>query len=106
LPAKSSPVLPPSAPFQPDFGKPRADSLNPKTVPLEIVMEPNQTLRSVARQYIGSSDLKYAHQIQLLNHELTDPNHIEPRQILPLTERLTAPIQTTISSSDGKRSLP
>lgn len=46
----------------------------------EVTVEPNQTLQEIAAKYLGDFAPKHLHQIQALNPNLTDPDHIETGQ--------------------------
>lgn len=48
--------------------------------PFEVTIEPNQTLHDITVHYLGIWDVKRLHQIQALNPDLTDLDHIEVGQ--------------------------
>ena len=47
-----------------------------KQASFEVTVGPNQRLRDIAVQYLGGFDLQRLHQIQKLNPNLTNPDHI------------------------------
>ena len=55
--------------------------------PVEITVEPHQTLHAIAVRYLGDFDEKSLQQLRSLNPRLTDPNHIEAGQKIRLPER-------------------
>lgn len=68
-----------------------------KDKPFQIEVQSNQTLQNISLYYLGTWDLRHMKQIQALNPNLTDPNHIEAGQKiwLPASElALTAPNPT------------
>jgi general secretion pathway protein A len=71
----------------------------PKATPLEITVEPQQTLRDIALQHLGEFDENRLHQIQILNPDLINPNLIRPGQkiLLPApTSPLKMPPQSSV----------
>ena len=55
---------------------------NSRPGPFQIIVRPNQRLRDIALEYLGSFSEERLHQIQTLNPKLTDPDHIETGQVL------------------------
>jgi LysM repeat protein len=58
----------------------------PKPAPLQITVQPQQTLSNIAVQHLGNFDNDVLHQIQTLNPKLTDPNLIQPGQQIRLPD--------------------
>jgi general secretion pathway protein A len=75
----------------------------PKVESFEITVEPNQTIRKIAKQYLGDQDLSRLQQIQDLNPKLIDLNHIEPGQKIRLPQPLTTRIGANKTSSSEAR---
>ena len=75
----------------------RALPLNPSqtNLLLEVTVEPNQWLEQISVEYLGGYDSQRLHQIQALNPDLTDPNHIEVGQKI----RLPKPPPVTVASN-------
>lgn len=69
-------------------------SVEPKTDPVRatthpdrtIVVEPAQTLAQISRRYVGRYDSRLIAEIQALNPEMTDPNHLEVGQRIRLPQ--------------------
>jgi hypothetical protein len=78
----------------------------PNTTAFEVMVEPDQTLRSIAVQYLGSSDLEHLHQIQILNPKLIDPNHIEAGQKIRLPGPPATPMAENAIPPANVRTLP
>ena len=102
LPASASVPTPATA----NTGKPIVAGPTPKTAPIEITVEPDQTLRSIAMQYLGSSDLQRLRQIQTLNPKLIDPDHIEAGQKIWLPGPPAAPLAENAILPANMRNLP
>jgi len=73
-----------------------------KTTPLEVTVEPNQTLGNIAVQYLGNFDQQRLQQIQALNPELIDPDDIQPGQKI----RLPGPVAENAIPPANVRNLP
>ncbi len=71
-----------------------------------ITVKPNQTIRKIARQYLGGDDFKRLRQIQDLNPRLTDPNHIEPGQRITLPEALATSFAKQVTSTPDEENTP
>jgi len=96
----------PSTPNAANSRQSKDDEPSPKVEPLGITVEPNQTLRKIARQYLGGADFKRLQQIQDLNPNLIDPNHIEPGQRIKLPEPLATPVAENVTPSTDERNTP
>ena len=51
---------------------------------LTVVAGPGQTLEQISRAYVGRFDPQLLDEIRKLNPSLTDPNHLEPGQLIRL----------------------
>ena len=78
----------------------------PNTAPIEITVEPDQTLQDISVQYLGGYDLQRLHQIQALNPKLTDPDHIEAGQKIWLPGPPPVPVATNATPPASARKLP
>jgi hypothetical protein len=58
----------------------------------QITAEPNETLQDICVRYLGICDLKRLHEIQALNPNLTDLDHIQAGQKIWLPAPEPAPI--------------
>jgi hypothetical protein len=58
----------------------------------QITAEPNETLQDICVRYLGICDLKRRHEIQALNPNLTDLDHIQAGQKIWLPAPEPAPI--------------
>jgi type II secretory pathway predicted ATPase ExeA len=76
------------------------------TTPFAITVEPDQTLRDIAVQYLGGYDLQRLHQIQALNPALTDPDYIEAGQKIWLPGPPPVPVARPATPPASVRKLP
>jgi hypothetical protein len=76
------------------------------TTPFAITVKPDQTLRVISEQYLGSYDLQRRHQIQVLNPRLTDPDHIEVGQKIWLPGLLPVRMASNATPPASVRKLP
>ena len=90
----SAMVIPPANPALSATNINRAAVAEPPTKarPFQITAEPNQTLHDICVRYLGIWDLKRLHEIQALNPELTDLDHIQAGQKIWLPAPEPAPI--------------
>ena len=75
-----------------------------KLVPVQVTIEPDQTLHDVTVRYLGTWDLKHLHQIRMLNPQLTNIDHIEANQKIwlpaPDADAARADIPSPITGSE------
>jgi hypothetical protein len=66
------------------FGKvdaaPHVEASTPTDAPFEVRVESNQSIGSIARQYLGEFNAERLRQIRALNPSLTNPDHVEVGQ--------------------------
>lgn len=62
-----------------------------KIKPFQITAGPNETLHDICVRYLGIWDLKYLHEIQALNPDLTDLDHLQAGQKIWLPAPEPAP---------------
>jgi nucleoid-associated protein YgaU len=66
------------------FGKVQAalhdDASAPINAPFEVRVEANQSIGSIARQYLGEFNAERLRQIRALNPSLTNPDHVQVGQ--------------------------
>jgi general secretion pathway protein A len=78
---------------------------SPKTMPLEITVEPHQTLQSIIVQHLGKFDDNCMHQIQTLNPHLVNPNMIQVGQKIRIPAP-TSPSDENVTQQASVRNLP
>jgi type II secretory pathway predicted ATPase ExeA len=87
----ASPVQPVEAASAPaaavELPTPPATTPSPSTGPKEVKVGPGDTLESIAIANLGSWDDNVLHQIQILNPNITDLNHIETGRTIRLPDR-------------------
>jgi general secretion pathway protein A len=70
------------------FGKvdaaPHVEAPTPTDAPFEVRVEANQSVGSIARQYLGEFNAERLRQIRALNPSLTNPDHVEVGQTVLL----------------------
>ena len=73
-----------------------APTLAPGIQTITVVVERNQTLDGISRQYFGESDSKLLREILRLNPDLRNPNRIEVgrRIVLPRPGRSNEPYRS------------
>jgi type II secretory pathway predicted ATPase ExeA/cell division protein FtsN len=78
----NAPVPPDSdpAPAAPAPGAPTATEPASSTASFQVTVQPDQSLHDISVKYLGGWDSQRMHQIQALNPELTDPDHIDVGQ--------------------------
>jgi type II secretory pathway predicted ATPase ExeA len=90
----ASTVAPPSIPAPAAVNTSRIPIAEPvsKAKSFQITVEPNQTLREICVRYLGIWDLKRLHEIQVLNPQLTDLDHLLVGQKIWLPAPEPAPL--------------
>ena len=59
---------------------PHVETATPTDAPFEVTVEANQSIGSIARQYLGEFNAERLRQIRALNPALTNPDHVEVGQ--------------------------
>jgi general secretion pathway protein A len=107
LPGQALPVVAPSQAklSQPEASKPVNTSApaepTPGLIPVRVTIEANQTLHDIAVRYLGTWDLKRLHQIEALNPNLTNIDHIEANQKIWLPPPDSALAQPSLQTHAG-----
>lgn len=89
-----------------DTGSMKATEAAQDMKKFEITVQPTQTLQDISVQYLGGFGLQRLHQIQTLNPNLTDPNHIEIGQRIWLPGAPPVPMAKKATPPAGERKLP
>ncbi len=76
------------------------------TKQIKIVVQPNQKLQEISTEYLGGFDAERLRQIQALNPELTNPNHIEIGQEITLPKTAPVPMAKNAAPQANERNLP
>jgi general secretion pathway protein A len=72
----------------------QAQEISPKAATISVRVEPGDTLRQISLRHLGRYSSRIVQQIQALNPELLDPNHIEPGQQLRLPADSSLPTRS------------
>lgn len=71
--------------------------------PLEVTVEPRQTLREIAVRYLGGFDDDRLRRIQMLNPSITDPNLIQSGQKIRLSGLVPSPVNKKSQPASARR---
>jgi len=85
-------LLPITAPAPSNMNRAAVAEHAGKSKSFQITAEPNQTLHDICLRYLGVWDVKRLHEIQALNPNLTDLDHIEAGQKIRLPAPEPAPM--------------
>jgi type II secretory pathway predicted ATPase ExeA len=85
---------------------PHEDSTQPSNAPFAVRVQPNQSIGSIAKQYLGSFDEERLQQIKALNPWLTNPDRIQAGQELllpgPRPTEGESPVNDSVTNGKAK----